>query len=126
MLSDKRQKGVPTMQQYVLSLYQPDGDPPPPEVLEPIMAELGTWRQELMEAGAWVFTAGLHPPHTATVLRLADSDVLITDGPYTEGKEHVGGFTVIQVPDLDAALDWAGRLTKITSLPTEVRPIRPL
>jgi len=113
------------MQQYLLSLYQPDGDPPPPDVLEPIMAKLGEWRQELMDAGAWVFTAGLFPPHTATVLRLADSEVLITDGPYTEGKEHIGGFTIIKASDLDAALAWASRLTQITTLPTEVRPIRP-
>lgn len=111
------------MQQYLLSLYQPDGDPPPPEVLEPIMAALSDWRADLKTAGAWVFTAGLHPPHTATVLRLADTEVLLTDGPYTEGKEHIGGFTVIRAPDLDAALDWARRLTRITTLPTEVRPI---
>ena len=111
------------MQQYLLSLYQPDGDPPPPEVLDPIMAQLSDWRQDLIDAGAWVFTAGLYPPHTATVLRLADSEVLMTDGPYTEGKEHVGGFTVIRAPDLDAALDWGRRLTRITTLPIEVRPI---
>lgn len=114
------------MQEYLLSVYQPDGDPPPPEVLGPIMAELASWRAELKEAGAWVFTAGLHPPHTATVLRSAETGVLMTDGPFTEGKEHIGGFTVIQAPDLDAALDWGRRLAKITTLPIEVRPIAPL
>jgi hypothetical protein len=114
------------MQQYMLSVYQPDGDPPPPEVLGPIMAELETWRTELKAAGAWVFTAGLHAPHTATVLRLADDEVLITDGPFTEGKEHIGGFTIIEAPDLDAALGWGRRLARITTLPIEVRPIGPL
>ena len=108
---------------YMLSVYQPDGDPPPPEVLGPIMAELATWRAGLKEAGAWVFTSGLHPPHTATVLRAVDGEILITDGPFAEGKEHVGGFTVIEAPDLDAALGWGRRLAEITTLPIEVRPM---
>jgi hypothetical protein len=111
------------MQQYMLSIYQPDGDPPPPEVLGPIMTELGHWRQQLKEAGAWVFTAGLHPPHTATVLRPTDAEVLTTDGPFTEGKEHIGGFTIIEAPDLDAALGWGRQLAEITTLPVEVRPM---
>jgi hypothetical protein len=114
------------MQQYMLSVYQPDGDPPPPEVLGPIMAELENWRAELKEAGAWVFTTGLRPPHTATVLRLVDAEVLITDGPFTEGKEHIGGFTIIEAPDLDAALGWGRRLAKITTLPIEGRPSAPI
>jgi hypothetical protein len=50
--------------------------------------------------------------------------VLITDGPFTEGKEHLGGFTVIDVDDLDAALGWARRLAKIVTLPVEVRPFQ--
>lgn len=111
------------MQQYLLSMYQPDGDPPPPEVLGPIMAEVANWRAELKEAGAWVFSAGLHPPHTATVLRPRDAEVLTTDGPFTEGKEHIGGFTIIAAPDLDAALAWGSRLATITTLPIEVRPM---
>jgi hypothetical protein len=114
------------MQHYLLSVYQPDGDPPPPEVLGPIMTEVANWRAELKEAGAWVFTAGLHAPHTATVLRLADGEVLTTDGPFTEGKEHIGGFTIIEAPDLDAALGWGRRLAKITTLPIEVRPMAEL
>jgi hypothetical protein len=112
------------MQQYLLSMYQPDGEPPPPEVLEPIMREVAAWREELKAAGSWVFTAGLHPASTATVLRYADGDVLTTDGPFTEGKEHVGGFTIVRAPDLDAALAWAAKITRITSLPVEVRPLR--
>ncbi|HEX9033347.1 MAG TPA: YciI family protein [Streptosporangiaceae bacterium] len=112
------------MQQYLLSMYQPDGEPPPPEVLEPIMREVAAWRDELRAAGAWVFTAGLHPASTATVLRYADGGVLTTDGPFTEGKEHVGGLTIVRAPDLDAALGWAAKITRITSLPVEVRPLR--
>lgn len=114
------------MQQYLLSIYQPDGDPPPPEVLGPIMAELGNWRQDLKDAGAWVFTTALHPPHTATVLRPADGEVLTIDGPFTEGKEHIGGFTIIAAADLDEALAWGRRLAEITTLPIEVRPLADL
>jgi hypothetical protein len=112
------------MTQYLLSVYQPDGDPPPPEVLEPVMRNLAALRDEMKAAGAWVFTAGLHPASTATVLRVKDGDVLMTDGPYVEGKEHLGGFTVIEAPDLDEALAWAGKMAKaIGLLPIEVRPL---
>jgi hypothetical protein len=112
------------MRQYLLNIYQPDGPAPEPEVLEPIMRDLATLNQEIRDAGAWVFTAGLHPASTATVVRAKDGDVLMTDGPFTEGKEHVGGFTVIQADDLDAALHWARRLAEATTLPVEVRPFQ--
>ena len=111
------------MPQYLLSVYQPDGPPPPPEVLDPIMKQVQAWRDELEAAGAWVFTGGLYPPGTATVLRPQAGDgALITDGPFTEGKEHIGGFTVIRAADLDEALSWGRKLTEITRLPVEVRP----
>jgi hypothetical protein len=113
------------MPQYLLSIYQPDGDPPPPEVLDPMMARLADLTARLRSAGAWVFSAGLLPPSTATVLRADDGRVAITDGPFTEGKEHLGGFNVISAPDLDAALDWARQLAEITTLPIEVRPLHP-
>ncbi|GDY31236.1 YciI family protein [Gandjariella thermophila] len=113
------------MRKYLLSVYQPDGDPPPPEVLDPVMRRLAAWNEELRAAGAWVFTAGLCPPSTATVLRPKGGEVLVTDGPYVEGKEHLGGFTVIQAPDLDAALEWGRKLAEaIGLLPIEVRPLR--
>lgn len=111
------------MQQYLLSIYQPDGEAPPPEILEPIMRDLDAVNEEMRSAGAWVFSGGLHPPSTATVVRLKDGGVLTTDGPYIEGKEHLGGFTVIQAPDLDAALEWGRRLTQAITLPIEVRPL---
>ena len=111
------------MNQYLLSVYQPDGPAPDPEFLEPIMRDLNALNAEMREAGVWVFTAGLHPPETATVVRASDDELLVTDGPYTEGKEHLGGFTVIEVEDLDAALEWAGRMARaIRALPIEVRP----
>src|ERR671930_1426104 len=95
------------MQRYLLSIYQPDGDPPPPEVLGPIMRDVDALVQEIKAAGAWVFNGGLHPPSTATVVRGKDGEVLMTDGPYAEGKEHIGGFVIVKAPDLDAALEWA-------------------
>jgi hypothetical protein len=111
------------MKQYLLSIYQPDGDPPPPEILEPIMRDLEAVNAELREAGAWVFSGGLHSPSSATVVRLKENELLTTDGPYIEGKEHIGGFTVIQAPDLDAALEWGRKLARAITLPIEVRPM---
>ncbi|HEY3471584.1 MAG TPA: YciI family protein [Amycolatopsis sp.] len=111
------------MKQYLLSIYQPDGPTPPPEVLDKVMAKLDTLNADLKAAGAWVFAGGLHPPSTATVLRAADGETLVTDGPFTEGREHLGGFTIITAPDLDAALEWGGRLADaVAPLPVEVRP----
>jgi hypothetical protein len=112
------------VKQYLLSVYQPDGDPPPAEFLDQVRRDLDTLNNELKAAGAWVFTARLHPPDTATVLRLSGSDVLTTDGPFTEGKEHIGGFTIVQAPDLDAALEWGRKLARATTLPIEVRPFQ--
>jgi hypothetical protein len=112
------------MKQYLLSVYQPDGDPPPPEVLGKVMRGLDALNRELRAAGAWVFTAGLHPASTATVLRPRDSDVLTTDGPFVEGKEHIGGFTIIRAPDLDAALEWGRKMARASTLPVEVRPLQ--
>ncbi|MFI7061887.1 YciI family protein [Kribbella sp. NPDC050124] len=111
------------MNQYLLSIYQPDGAPPSDDFLEPIMRELNALNEEMQAAGVWVFAAGLHPPETATVLKASGDEVLVTDGPFTEGKEHLGGFTVIEVEDLDAALSWGRRLAQVlTNLSVEVRP----
>ena len=110
------------MNQYILSIYQPDGPIPEPEILDPMMRDLEALNAEMQAAGVWVFSAGMHPPESATVLKAQGDDVLVTDGPFTEGKEHLGGFTVIRVEDLDAALHWARRLTTILRLPVEVRP----
>ena len=111
------------MKQYLLSIYQPDGPTPPPEVLDGIVRKLDTLNADLKAAGAWVFAGGLHPPSSATVLRAADGDTLVTDGPYTEGKEHLGGFTIIKAADLDGALEWGRKLATVLSpLAIEVRP----
>jgi hypothetical protein len=78
----------------------------------------------MMTAGAWVFSAGLSPSSSATVVQLKDGEVLTIDGPYSEGKEHIGGFSIVKAPDLDAALEWGRKLARATTLPIEVRPFR--
>ena len=110
------------MAYYLLSVYQPDGPIPPAEVLEPIMRDVNAVNVEIKAAGAWVFAGGLHAPSTATVLRPRQGDVLLTDGPFAEGKEHLGGYTIVQAPDLDAALECGRKLALATTLPIEVRP----
>jgi hypothetical protein len=111
------------MPQYLLSLIQPDGPMPEPEVLGPIMRDVAAVTERMRAAGAWVFSAGLHPAETATVVRPAGEDFLVTDGPYVEAKEHVGGFTIVEAEDLDAALAWGREVARATTLPVEVRPI---
>ena len=112
------------MPQYLLSIYQPDGDPPPSVDLDRIMRDVAAVRDEMKAAGAWVFSDGLHPASTATVVRAQGDEFLTTDGPYVEGKEHVGGFTIVDAPDLDAALEWARKSARATTLPVEVRPFQ--
>jgi hypothetical protein len=112
------------MKRYLLSIYQPTGDPPPREVLDKVMRDVDTLVQEVRASGAWVFNGGLHPPSTATVVRLQDGEVLTTDGPFAEGKEQIGGFLIIKAPDLDSALAWGRKATRATTLPIEVRPFQ--
>jgi hypothetical protein len=88
------------------------------------MREVRTVLDEIKAAGAWVFNGALHPASTATVIRLKDGELLMTDGPYTEGKEHIGGLLIVKAPDLDAALEWGRRLARIITLPIEVRPFQ--
>ena len=111
------------MKQYLLSVITPSGvEPPPPEVLGPIMASVRALNQEMKDAGAWVFSGGLNAPSTATVIRARGGELLLTDGPFAEGKEYVGGFSIIRAPDLDAALEWGRKIARATTLPIEVRP----
>ena len=113
------------MKQYLLNVCQPIGEnPPPAPVLEKIMRDVHAVRDEMKTAGAWIFAAGLHAPSTATVVRVQDGEVLTTDGPFAEGKEYIGGFSIVKAPDLDAALEWGRKLSRATTLPIEVRPLR--
>lgn len=110
------------MKQYQLNIYQPTGSAPPPDALARIMRDVEALIQETKDAGAWVFNGGLAPPSSATVVRVRDDEAVLTDGPFAEGKEHIGGLLVIRAPDLDAALGWAKKLSRATTLPIEVRP----
>ncbi|ATO17592.1 hypothetical protein CO540_01945 [Micromonospora sp. WMMA2032] len=113
------------MRQYLISMYQPTGaGRPDPEFLAGVMREVEAIGRDLRDAGSWVFGDGLHAPETATVLRPDGDAVLVTDGPFTEGKEYLGGVTIIRAPDLDAALDWGRRYARATTLPIEVRPFQ--
>jgi len=112
------------MTQYLLTIYQPTGGMLPEGALEPIMRDTQKVNQDMKDAGVWVFAGGLHPPTTATVLRPEGGEMLTTDGPFTEAKEHVGGLTIIKAADLDEALDWGRRLAEATTLPIEVRPFQ--
>jgi hypothetical protein len=112
------------MTQYLLSIYQPDEGTPPKAFLDQVKRNVAAVRQEMKASGAWVFDGGLHPASTATVLHFKDSEMLITDGPYAEGKEHIGGFTIINAPDLDAALEWGRKMARAITLPIEVRPFQ--
>jgi hypothetical protein len=119
------------MKQYVLSIYQPDGPPPPSDVLAKVMEDVTAFIDETKKSGTWVFNGGLHPPGASTVVRVRRNETLMTDGPFAEGKEHIGGLVVLKARDLDAALEWARRLARIltlpgeeTGLPIEVRPFQ--
>jgi hypothetical protein len=111
------------MQQYLLSVHSVEGEPAPsPEVAQKMYRDVDVLNSEMQSSGAWVFAGGLHPHTTASVVRVKDGETLTTDGPFVEGKEHIGGFWVIKAEDLDAALAWAAKATRACGAPVEVRP----
>jgi hypothetical protein len=112
------------MAQYLLNVVEPTEGVIEPEALEVIMRDVGEVDRAMHDAGIWVFAGGLYPPDRSTLLRPKGDEVLLTDGPFAEGREHVGGFSIIDVPDLDEALEWGRRLARATTLPIEVRPFR--
>jgi len=111
------------MRTYLITLYSPDGPTPPPEVLGPIMAELEAINADIRAAGGWVFAGGLGDLSAATTIRAGGSgEVVLTDGPFLEAKEHLGGLTIVRAPDYDVALGWAQRTARATGLAVEIRP----
>ena len=111
------------MKQYLLSVcYPAGGSQPAPDALQKIMRDVHAVQKEMQAAGAWVFSGGLHPANTATVLHHQDGEVVTTDGPFIESKEQIGGITILKVADLDAALSWARKVARATTTPIEVRP----
>jgi hypothetical protein len=97
---------------------------PAPDALAKIMQEVDAVNRDLRAAGAWILSGGLQPASAARVARLQGSSVVVSDGPYARTDEHLGGFTLIEAPDLEAALGWARRLARATTLPIEVRELR--
>ena len=113
------------MTQYLLSVHARDGDPEPDaEAIAKMYADVAGFNTELQSSGAWVFAGGLHPVDTATVVDGTGRDVLVTDGPFAESKEHLGGFWVVTCDDLDAAISIAGRASAACGAPVEVRPFQ--
>ena len=113
------------MTQYLLSVYMVEGQEiPAPDVIEQMYKAVDVFNQELRDEGAWVFAGGLHPADTATVVRVQDGETLTTDGPFAETKEQLGGFWVVEAPDLDAALALAARGSQACGAPVEVRPFQ--
>ena len=113
------------MKQYMISVPMIDGVPQPPaEEIQRRYQQVDQLNAELMTVGAWVFGCGLLPASSATVVRADGDDVVVTDGPFTESKEHIGGFWVVQAEDLDAALSWAAKATRACGAPVEVRPFQ--
>ena len=110
------------MPQYMLLIYGPDAAPDP----EKAAAEMPRWfqyTQELQDAGAMRAGEALHPTDSATTVRVRDGETQITDGPFAETKETLGGFYLIDVPDLDTALKYAAKMPNITYGTVEVRPV---
>ena len=113
------------MTQYLLAVHHsPDAPPPPPEEMQKAFDQVNAFNAEVMAAGVWVFAGGLEPPEIATVVRATDADVITTDGPFAETKEYLGGFWIIDVADLDAALAWAAKGSAACMGPVEIRPFQ--
>jgi hypothetical protein len=113
------------MTQYMLAVnHDWNAETPAPDEMQQIFKEVDAFNAELMASGQWVFGGGLEHPDTATVVRVKDGDVVTTDGPYAETKEQLGGFWIIEVPDLDAALALAAKGSAACRGPIEVRPFQ--
>jgi hypothetical protein len=110
---------------YMLSVWSTEGEAPPPdEEMQEMFAAVGRFNDEIRQEGAWVFAGGLHPADTATVVDARGGEAVTTDGPFAESKEQMGGFWVVQAPDLDAAIDLARRGSAACGGKVEVRPFQ--
>lgn len=113
------------MKQYLLAVHHEGDFPTPePEEMERVFAQVEEFNEQLRQSGAWVFAGGLHPRDSATTVRFKEGQTLVTDGPFAETKEQLGGFWVIKAPDLDAALELAQRGALACEGDVEVRPFQ--
>ncbi|MHB8507318.1 MAG: YciI family protein [Candidatus Dormibacteria bacterium] len=113
------------MPQYLLSVHSVEGQPvPSAEVMKQMYADVDAINDEIRSAGAWVFAGGLEDHASATVVSVKEGNVVVTDGPFIEGKEHIGGFWILECADLDEALAWARKATVACRGAVEVRPFQ--
>jgi hypothetical protein len=113
------------MPEYLLSVHNVEGDPmPEPDVIQEMFAAVDAFNADLQASGVWVFAGGLQEADVATVVDGTGSEVVMTDGPFAETKEHLGGFWIVEVPDLDAALALAAKGSKACQGKVEVRPFQ--
>ena len=111
------------MTQYLLSVHHDHGTEfPPMEEMQPVFEAVDRFNQKLQSEGAWVFAGGLKPIEQTTTVDATGDTPIVTDGPYAESKEYLGGFWVIEAPDLDAALAWAKEGSAACADKVEVRP----
>ena len=111
------------MKQYLLAVHMVEGAPVPSEAeMQTMFARVERVNQDMRAAGAWVFGGGLLPADSATVVRAEDGRTTMTDGPFAETKEQLGGFWVLRCDDLDQALEWAAKCSAACMGPVEVRP----
>jgi hypothetical protein len=110
------------MTQYLFALYKADDEKRPAEQTRQVWADVGALGDKLTEAGAFVFQGGLLPAESATVVGHSGGDFVMTDGPYTETKEHLAGFWIINAAGLEAALEWAKLTAAAQQRRIEVRP----
>ena len=116
------------MTQYLLSVHGSDAGYAEisPEVTQRMYKQVAEFNTEIQASGVWVFGGGLESASTATVVRSTDGKVVTTDGPYLETKEHIGGFWILELPDLDAALALAAKASEACVGAVEVRPFQAL
>jgi hypothetical protein len=112
------------MTQYMMSVYMDPGAMPSDEEMQQSFKDVDALNAEITAKGAWVFAGGLHPAETATVVQTKAGEIVTTDGPYAETKEQLGGFWIIEVADLDAALAWAAKATVACRGAIELRPFQ--
>ena len=112
------------MKQYLLAVHSVEGENPAPDDMQQAYKDVNAFNAELQASGAWVFAGGLNAASFATVLDPHSDEMPMTDGPYVEGKEHIGGLTIIKAESLDEALAWGRKVARATTLPVEVRPFQ--
>jgi hypothetical protein len=113
------------MKQYLLSVHMVEGEPmPSPEEMQQMFKDVDAFNADIQAAGRWVFGGGLEPADVATVVRSKGGEVVTSDGPFAEAKEHIGGFWVIKAADLDEAMRWAAEGSAACQGPVEVRPFQ--